>query len=43
MCAFQKSKKKDVSEEENDVKEFYANKKDHKVSSLKKLTDELDS
>jgi len=43
MCALQKSKKKDASEEENDVKEFYANKKAHKVSSLKKLINELDS
>jgi len=42
MPILQKSKKKDTSEEK-DVKEFYANKKDHKVSSLKKLIDELDS
>lgn len=42
MSILQKPKKK-VSKEEKDVKEFYAKKKDHKVSSLKKLVDELDS
>jgi hypothetical protein len=29
-------------EERKDVKEFYAEKKDHKVSSLKELIKELD-
>jgi len=42
MSILQKSKKKDTSEEK-DVKEFYSKKKTHKVSSLKKLVNELDS
>ncbi|MEX0657179.1 MAG: hypothetical protein WD154_06510 [Nitrosopumilaceae archaeon] len=31
------------SEESSDVKEFYTNKKEHKVSALKDLINELDS
>lgn len=42
MPILEKSKKKHTFEEK-DVKEFYSNKKTHKISSLKKLVNELDS